>query len=235
MAASAILLCAWGARAGTVVVISDASGLSGEVEFTLVNATTLEVRARNTSTGVPLGFDSADQILTGVSWDFPPPGLTGTTAITGGSVVIGPASSSQNFSTGSYGAGYNVSGEWGYGNEDGTGALPNFISANTAQATPFGGANLDGPASIDGPQGGLVANPILVALGGLGAIRNEIIATLTLSSPLADLSFLENGVRLEFGSDAAFLDACLIPEPSAMTLAAIGGLLALFIRRQWQV
>jgi hypothetical protein len=42
------------------------------------------------------------------------------------------------------------SGDWGYGNLDGTGAAANFVTANYAQATPFGGPYLDGPDSIDG-------------------------------------------------------------------------------------
>ena len=206
------------AAAGQIVTVSDASGLSAEVEFTLLDPMTLVVRAKNTSTGVPSGFSSADQLLTSVSWDFSPAGLSAGTSITGGSVIIGPMSSSMSFSTGSYGAGYDVSGEYGYGNSGGTGILPNFVSGNTAGATPFGGANLDGPVNLNGPQAGLVANPALVSLGGLGAIQNEIIATLTLSNPIADLNFLDQGVTVEFGSDAAFLTTHTIPEPSSVVL-----------------
>ena len=200
-----------------ILVFTDPSGLAAEAEFTLLNATTLEVRLRNTSTGVPGGFDSADQLLTGISWDF---GLAGTNPgdveITGGSVIIGPTSASVNFDTGSYGPGDDVSGEYGFGNNDGTGAMLNFISGNTAQATPFGGTNLDGTVNIDGPQAGLVADPILVPLGGLGAIMNEYIATITLSGPLQDLSFLDdNGAQVEFGSDAAFI---FVPGPAGAVL-----------------
>ena len=74
-------------------------------------------------------------------------------------MVIGPTSSSLNFDSGSYPAGFNVSGEYGYGNMDGTGALTNFVSAHTPEATPFGGANRDGPVSINGLRAGL--SPIL--------------------------------------------------------------------------
>lgn len=196
-------------------------GLSAEVQFTLPrDATTLIIRARNTSTGVPDGFSNSDQILTGISWDFGHPGYNGDALITGGGVVIGPDSETINFDTGWYGPGANVSGEWGYGNEDGTGALTNFISSNTPQATPFGGPNLDGPDEIDGPQGGLVADPLPVPLGGIGAIQDEIIATLTLSQPIADLDFLvENLVRIEFGSDAAWIT---VPEPTSLSLLLVG-------------
>lgn len=203
------------------VSVSGPSGLSAEATFTIVNPTTLEVRLKNTSTGSPGWFTSANNILTGVSWDFGLAGIghPGEVTITGGTVVIGPSSFSVNFDTGSYGPGTNVGGEWGYSNVDGTGMLWNFISSNNAQVSPIGGgANLDGPISIDGPQAGLVSAYAATQIGGLGAIQDEIIATLTLSSALADLDFLDiNGVRFEWGSDALFLD---VPAPGAAFLLA---------------
>ncbi len=215
-------LCA-PAAGGTIFYFNGPSGLSAEAEFTLISATELEIRYKNTSTGVPDGFSNSDQILSGVSWDFGHPGYNGDTMIVGGSVKTGPTSSSVNFSVQSVGPNTDVSGEFGYGNMDGTGALTNFVSSNAAQATPFGGPNLDGPVNIDGPQGGLVANPELVPLGGLGAIQNEVIVTLILGNqPLLDLDFLtKNGVRFEFGSDAAFGDG-VVPEPSSMALGLLG-------------
>ncbi len=228
----ALALGTWcaSATAGDVFILDDGSGLSAEVEFTLLSATSLEVRARNTSTGIPMGADAADQILSGVSWDFGHPGFNGDTMISGGMVVIGAASDSVNFDTGSYGPGFDVSGEYGFGNMDGTGALTNFVSSNTAQATPFGGANLDGPVSIDGPQGGLVADPMVQSLGGLGAIQDEYVATLTLTDPITDLDFLTaNGVRVEFGSDYRWIT---IPEPASAALLMLGSLLALQRRKR---
>lgn len=210
-----------------MITLTDPSGLAAEAEFDLLNATTLEIRLRNISTGVPGGFSNSDQLLTSVAFDLGAPGDNGGDPdITGGSVVIGPTSASVNFSTGSYGPGANVSGEYGYGNGGTTGLTPNFISANTAGATDFGGPNLDGPAGLDGPQAGLLANPELVPLGGLGAIQDEIIATVTLSQPVSDLSFLSNGVIVEFGSDAAFL-----PEPASLALL-LGGLIPALRRRR---
>lgn len=220
---AAISFCA-NATAGIIFSHSELSGLSAEAEFTLINATTLEIRYKNTSTGVPGGFSNSDQILSGVSWDFGVPGfgVLGETKIISGSVKTGPTSASVNFSVTSVGANADVSGEFGFGNMDGTGALTNFVSSNTAVATPFGGANLDGPVSIDGPQAGLVADPIVVPLGGLGAIQDEVIATLFLSGdPLLNLDFMyDNGVRFEYGSDAKF--ATVTPEPSTLALAACG-------------
>ena len=207
-AALGVFLASTGsAHAGTIFIFSDPSGLSAEAEFTASGAT-LDIRLRNTSTGAPGLFSNSDQILTGVSWDFGHVGFNGDVAITGGSVKIGPTSASLNFDNigapPQLGPGADVSGEYGYGNMDGTGALTNFVTANNAQATPFGGPNLDGPASIDGPQGGLVASPEVIALGGLGAIQDEIIVSLTLSDILLQQYILGDlgQVRVEFGSDA---------------------------------
>ena len=229
-----VAILAGSAQAGFYFVGIDTSGLAAEAEFTLLNPTTLQVRYKNISTGAPNGFSNSDQILSGVSWDFGHPGFNGDTAITGGSVVTGPSSFSVNFDVTSVGSNADVSGEFGYGNMDGTGALTNFVSSNAAQATPFGGANLDGPVNIDGPQGGLVASPPIIGLGGLGAIQDEVIATLTLSIPYTDAELLDdlisNGVQFEFGSDAAFVPGGYIPAPGAATLLLAGG--ALVTRRR---
>lgn len=221
--ASALL--AANADAGVIINFNDPSGLAGQAEFDLLNPTTLQVRLRNTSTGVPVGFDSADQLLTSCAFL-----LNGGVTITGGSVFTGATSASVNFDITNVGASADVSGEWGYGNvgNTGYGALLQSFSSNNAQVDPFGGANLDGRTNLDGPQGGLVANPALVALGGLGAIQDEVIATLNLSAAIADLSFLSNGVIIEFGSDAAFL----VPAPGALALLGLAGLVGARRRRR---
>jgi hypothetical protein len=216
----ATLVLAPSASAGLIYSFSDASGLSGEAEFSLQNAgTELVVRARNTSTGVPGTFDNSDQILTGVSWDL------ATVLITGGTVLTGPNSQSINFDVMNVGPNADVSGEWGYGNgPNGTGALPSFISANEADATPFGGANLDDGPALNGPQGGLVSAAFALPLGGLGAIEDEIIATLSLSSALSEqelADLLDDGVRFEFGSDAAFFT---VPAPGTLGLLVLAGM-----------
>jgi hypothetical protein len=215
------------ANAGGLFTFSDGSGLSAEAEWTMIGPSTLQIRLKNTSTGGPGGMSNSDQILTGLSWDFGHPGFNGDVMILSGSVVIGPNSQSLNFDTGSYGPGYDVSGEWGFGNMDGTGALTNFISSSQAQATPFGGPNLDGPVNIDGPQAGLVAATPVVPLGGIGAIADEIVATIQLDGPytqqqlLTDL--LRNGVRVEFGSDYRFIPGEFVPAPGALALLLVAG------------
>ena len=209
-----------------LLLFSDASGLSAEVEFTIINSGNgLLIRVRNTSTGTPGGFTAADQLLTGVSWDAGAIGINGgDVQITGGSVVTGPTSQSWNFSVSNVGPNASVSGEYGFGNADGSGALPNFVSGNNAGATPYGGPNLDGPGGLDGPQAGLVSAAAGVPLGGLGAIENEIIHTVSLSQTINSLDvIIGNGVQIEFGSDAAFLT--VVPAPGALALLGLAGLI----------
>ena len=144
--------------------------------------------------------------------------------ITGGSAVTGANSQSWNFDILNVGANADVSGEYGFGNADGSGALPNFVSGNSAGATPYGGSNLDGPGGLDGPQAGLVSSAFSVPLGGLGAIEDEIIHTIALNQTIASLDvIIGNGVQIEFGSDAAFLFN--VPAPATLPAAALACLL----------
>lgn len=209
----------------TLISFTDSSGLSAEAEFTLLNPNQIQIRLQNTSTGVPLGFDSADQLLTGLTWDTF--GVAGQT-ITGGTAVTGASSSSIGFSIANVGPGGDVGGEWGYGAGPISGLGNFFITGNQSGQTLFGGANLDGPAGGDGPQAGLVANPILVALGGQGAIQDEIIVTINLSMTQPNLDFLNDAdIYVEFGSDAAFVR---VPTPGSAAIFAVAGIAA--IRRK---
>ncbi len=199
------------------------TGFSAEAEFTLINANTLEVRLKNTSTS-NAGQSGADIILTGLSWDMP-----GT--ITGGTVVTGGSSFSINFDTG-VGANANLGGEWGYnaGGALATGMLGDMISGNTSQMVAFGGPNLDGPAGLDGPQAGLISAASAGSLGGQAAIQDELVATLTVSNALSDLSFLSNTApRIEWGSDFSFVDA---PTPGTLAIAGLSGLTMIRRRRK---
>lgn len=206
LVAGALAALAPAAHAGIVVELSDPSGLAAEVEFTLVESGVLEVRARNRSTGVPEGFDREDQILTGISWDFGRPGLhLNDPFILAGKVVVGADSMTIDFDAGVFGPGEDVGGEWGFANYDFFGLLPNLITSSRLLAIPFSLENLDGPLPLDGAQGGLVANPVLLPLDGVGAIQDEIVATLLVLHGLDDLAFLDNGVRVEFGRGARHL------------------------------
>lgn len=225
IAVTVATLATAGAASADIFTFSDSSGLSAEAEFVLVDATTLAVRLTNTSTGLPDGFDNADQLLTAISWDF-----GDGTRITGGSVIIGDDSETVNFDT-YRGEGENVSGEWGYGNGGTTNMHDNFISAMRAGTEArFGSENLDGPTNLNGPQGGILAGDFLMDLGGLGAIQNQILAQVTLSQAISDLSFLHNGlITVEYGSDAAFLT---VPAPASLALLGVAGLMMPMRRRR---
>src|SRR6185503_5359888 len=105
---------------------------------------------------------------------------------------------SMNFDITNVGSDADVGGEWGYGNGGTTNFYPNYISGNMSGTTAFGGANLDGPTVLDGPQAGLVSD-VHVALGGIGVIQDEVVALVDLDQAIADLDFLDNGARVEYG------------------------------------
>lgn len=207
-----------GTASAGMVTLNGPDGLKVTADFTLISAVELEIILTNASTGVPGGFSNSDQLLTGLSFDL------GGPEIISGDVIIGDDASDQslNFDIGSLGNGADVSYEWGYGNNGSTSMLDNMVSVNTSHMTRFSnvGPNLDGPDGLDGPQGGLVADPVIVDLGGLGAIQNSVVITLNLSGAgVSDLGFLENGVIAEFGSDAAF-----VPEPVTIVLLGLGAI-----------
>ena len=225
---SALLAVCSTANAGLIRIFEDGSGLSAEAEFTLLGAgDVLQIRLKNTSTSIPSGFSNSDQLLTGISWDFGEIGFNGDIVITGGTVFTGPNSSSVNF-TRSVGPNGDVSGEYGYGNMDGTGMFTNFVTSSRSLATRFAGQNLVGPGNIDGPEAGLLSAIASVPLGGLGAIQDEIIITLTLSGVVAsqvEIGGLLGLTRVEFGSDAFFITR-RIPAPSSVALFCLAGVFA---------
>ena len=70
VAAVACAVPAGSASASYLYFFSDASGLSGEAEFSLQSGgTELVIRFQNTSTGIPGWMDNSDQILTGANID----------------------------------------------------------------------------------------------------------------------------------------------------------------------
>jgi hypothetical protein len=227
-------------------------GLNAEATFTIVDATHLNVLLTNTSTAQPLilagcpngttcpSGNNGNQLLTGLGFDLPGP-LT----ISGGSAAIGPGSASLNFdNVGSQlSAGADVSVEWGFANgvtftaslfptspPFSTQTMANYFSTIAAQTTEFQVVdgthpNLDGPDGLGGPQAGLVANPVLYPLGGLGAIQNSALFHLTLAGgtlPNLD-SFDPNTVRFEFGSALIFgTPGGDTPEPATLVLLGSG-------------
>ena len=215
--------------AASTVQFSDSSGLSATATFALLNGgSTLQIALRNTSTGAPASFagDPANYILSGIAFN-----MGGVNIVHSGSGAhLGASSQSVNFN--SYqGPGSDTSGEFGFGNggNTGFGSLVNFVSSSQGgNPTRFSGANLHGPPPgvLNGPAGGLISQALLGSLGGKAAINDEVIFTLNLDGVLSDLSFLSNGAKIEFGSDAFFLDGTMttvvIPLPGAAGMAGVG-------------
>ena len=214
------------------LVFDDGSGLSGTADFTLVNPLTLKVVLTNTSSAPNLTSSPSNQLLTSLAFQLP-----NNTNILLGTAKISSGSRSIGFSKGSFGGGTHVGGEWGYGNggTTGFGSLRNYVSALQAGTHKFGGLNLDGPSALAGPQGGLAA-PGWIS-GGQGGIQSSATFHLVTSRPLWDLSFLQNGAMIEFGSDYRFLRPVrsggpaggggtppgpTIPEPNAALAFAVG-------------
>lgn len=252
IAAVLVAMAAPSATAASLTFDND-NGLSGTADFLLLGPTALEIVLRNTSSNPnPTPGEAANGILTSIAFDLP-----GDITIVGGSAALTAGSQTINFDRISQQltGGADVSGEWGFGNSGGTGFgdLLNYVSAMKAGTDPFSDPkanNLDGAPNLDGPEAGLVApgwNP-----GGLGGIEDSITISMELSKPISDLSFLDNGAAIEFGSDYLFLTITPpeppgppppppppppdpntdVPEPVTCVLVGLGGLAVLrHIRR----
>ncbi|RMF94377.1 MAG: PEP-CTERM sorting domain-containing protein [Candidatus Schekmanbacteria bacterium] len=227
-----------------IIDFSDPSGLSAEAEFSVVDSK-LQIILTNNSSGVPIGFDNGDQLLTSVAFDLP-----SGVFISGGRAFINTGSISENFDriSSQLTEGADVSVEWGYGNssQTGFGSSNNFISTMKSGTTPFVYAtsktNLDGPINLDGPQAGLTNG--VIPLGGLGAINNSIIVKLDIGG--IDLSLMSNAdstlsyiashnVVFEWGSDASFgfgSTTFPVPEPST-SLLFLCGLSIIFVSKRF--
>lgn len=202
-------------------------GLSAEAKFIWDSEfpETMIIELKNTSTSLPYGIDETAKLLTTISFDM------GGILVNGGTVKLGPDSFSVNFDkiSNQLGAGDDVSGEWGYGNEGKDNMLLTIISCKTAKVDPFGGVNLDGPVELDGPQGG-IGSALMTPydFGGLGGIVDTVIISLQLNGSPNGLGFLSNGAIVEFGGDNAFL---VIPEPATCAMLGLGAM-SLVLKRK---
>lgn len=237
----------------------DVSLSGGNLVLLITNTTTAGASDASAGTSVcpslvTSGIDSACRLLSSIGWS---PGALGSNQITGGSAFVpigetyfgdiagGPTTVA--------GSDFDWSAEWGYANDDppdnidqfptdGTADTFDFASTNAAQATGFGGTNRDGPAGLDGPQGGILSS-FFTGAGGLGYVQDRLRVTLTFGTVLgaSDLTALQNADWfVEYGSSGYFLTSDgngtteEVPEAAAILLGAIG-LVGVMVTRRRQV
>lgn len=230
MCALAVVAVTSAAHAGTITVnyTMDAggnssgplNGLAALAKF-VASGNQLEITLQNTSTGLPADFDAASSLLVSVGFDLP----SGVLIQTGNSAMI--AAGSVGISQwAARGAGGNVGDDWAWTNIGGGDLLSGYRQIVTTSSGNNGLVRFDGGSgSIDGPWGGIVAKPPLRSIpGSRHAVSDTIVFLLTLTAPLSDtqLSELANRSIVEFGSDARYLR---VPEPAALALLALGGLM----------
>lgn len=206
------------------------TGQTATAQYSFLNPSTLQIIWTETTPATIAGpiasVDPANAIATSIGFQGLPTGVN----ISSGSVAVGPGSSTVGFSGGTFGAGTDVSGEWGAtigGAQpiNGQGTF-HFVSTNAAQVTKFSGPNLDGPASLDGPQGGLLNESAF--RGGLGVIDNSVVIQLILSRSLtpaeqaAFLASLSTSSIVEWGSNAAFGTPVKASIPDTLLLLGVG-------------
>lgn len=223
--------------ASITLTFDDGSGLSAMARFLFDTAapTELNIVLRNTSTSLPAALNDGDansnQLLTSIGFLLP-----GGVTITGGSAAITSGSTAVGFDPAE-----DLSKEWGFGSS-GTGqlcgdpacpdpflqSLTNWVSTMQPATAKFTAGKIGNSNVLNGPSFGLqAAGPSgggLVPTGGLYAVRDSATFTLSLSAPITDLSFLNTGAVVEFGSDAAFLvpTTTQVPEPAATALFGLG-------------
>lgn len=165
----------------------DPSALSGTVSMTFSDGV-LTISLRNTSAYV--GTDGAGNLLTGLGFVLPS-GMI----VTGGGVGVGTGSTAYEKNGDVIGgAGFDVSGEWGYRNNTAPGQPLNAQTITgdvTTQVAAMGSAYTDvafsstpvrKPAELAGPEFGLLSAALdRSAAGGLYAIQDSVIIRLLVS------------------------------------------------------
>ncbi|OWY70967.1 hypothetical protein B7486_15370 [cyanobacterium TDX16] len=196
------------------------NGLAAMATFE-TSGNTLNILLKNTSTGMPAGFDTAASLLVSLGMSLP----TGFSILSGNTAVVGPGSTGISQWSGLT-SGSSVANEWAWTNSGGGDLLVPYkqvisTSSGNQSLTHFTG----GSGGLGGPYGGIAASPLLANIPGTQrAVSNSIAFSLTLSGALSDqqLSEVANSSIVEFGSDVRYLK---VPEPASMALLALGGLL----------
>ena len=179
------------------------NGLSSAADFSL-NGNLLTILWANTSTA-PFGGQNgtANMVLASLNFQLP----TGV-SISGGNVALGAGSSAVVSTTGTAwkptATPASLNKQYGFSNTGvgniGPNVLPGALNVVTSHngggkaTTAFGGGGIDN----NGLKWGLVPNGSQDIGNNQQFLQNSVVLTLTLNSPLTDMSFLRNGSYVEF-------------------------------------
>lgn len=211
------------------------NGLTARATFQQTG-THLRILLENTSVGVPSSFDTASSLLVSLGFNLP----DGVVITSGNSAVIGPGSHGLG-AWSARGAGASVAEQWIWTNDFGGDLMNEGEALATAQVISTsngqgGGSKLHfigGSGNVNGPFGGIAANPVLRAVpNNREAVSNSIVFDLTLSGELSqtELELVAFGGVIEYGSDQRYLISHTIPAPNSLFIGAVG-VAALLLRR----
>jgi len=211
----------------------EANGLAARATFELLDGgNTLQIVLENTSTA-PYGGDGvngdANMVLSSLNFD-----LGDSVDIVDGTVSLyGTSSVVMNMmGTWTTQATPNLNEQFGFSN-GGIGNSPAPFAGALHSVTSHGNGgtlvtNFEGTGNRDGLDYGLVAAGS-TSFGNSKFILDAVDIRLSLSAPLADLSFLAKGSYVEFGSDYLYVP---VPEPSSWMLGGLAfAAIAVFKRR----
>jgi len=213
-----------------LIVYDGGDGLSATADYSIVG-NTLTILLTNTSTSPFGGQDgSAGMVLSSLNFDLP----TGFN-IVDGSAALGAGSqivqSTNTTSWSVYGGAYDLNDQYGFSNT-GVGNIGSSVYLNATSAVTSHNNGGSSVTSFDGATGianngldwGLVADGTSDVGNNRLFVQDSVLLTLTLNSALSDLSFLNSGSYVEFGSDYSFIRGHDVPEPTSLLLFGVGAL-----------
>lgn len=199
------------------------NGLAARASF-MLDGMQLAILLENTSTGVPLSFETSDSLLVSLGMNLP----GGAAIVVGNAAYIGPGSQGLGSWAGRT-AGDSVGEQWIWTNDFGGDLLEGWAQVLSTSDGQGGGpvTRFDGGSgSVNGPYGGIAANPPLLTVpGSKPAVSNSILFSLTLSRALTEAELADTALTsiVEFGSDARYLVHA--PEPAGVLLVLLGAAL----------
>ncbi len=199
------------------------NGLAARATFS-IDGDGFTILLENTSTGVPVSFDTADSLLVSVGMNLP----EGVAILSGDAALIGPGSAG----LGSWServAGDSVGQQWLWTNDSGGDLMEAYTQILSTSNGQGGGTTTrfdGGSGGVSGPFGGIAADPPILGIpGSKPAVSSSIEFELTLTATLTELELaaVVNTSIVEYGSDQRYLGA---PEPASAALLLAGLLLA---------